>query len=81
MGTKTPCARCGGCCQRGDMWQYSENETVKKLVKELRAKKFIFLDRCDCGMLLVGSVGDNTCILEALLGRDAKPKACREYNC
>jgi hypothetical protein len=66
------CNRCGECCHRGDFWQYSEHPKIKALLPHVKRR-----EDGRCAML----IGGNICLIEALLGRGAKPDICKKYVC
>ena len=72
------CKRCGKCCHRGDFWQLSEHPKVKSFANEFS----IHEEDGPCLMFRPerGSI-KSYCLIEKLLGYDAKPNVCKEYNC
>ena len=80
------CQRCGDCCRQigRNFWRFAYNgdKFPNRILKSLALKTPPdYSDNHDpCFMLEFDEGGLAVCLIEKYFGRDAKPKACREYD-
>jgi len=76
---KFKCKRCGKCCiDMGTIWTGSSHPLIAAIRKSLPGEYYAYGGRCV--MLVTYGNGETSCLLEQGLGRNAKPRVCREYE-